>query len=236
MHVEKPMIRMEYNTQRNKLKITDYGRNVCKLIEFAKTIEDREKRNQVANIIVNVMSQVNPNAKDNADYKHKLWDHLMILSNYELDVDCPYEIDKEATVQFTPKPLKYKNHKIKYRHYGKFMEDMINKTIDYPEGEEKEYLTELIAHHLKKSYLTWNRDTVNDELIYEQLNELSNGKLKLGEDFEFLQTKDYLEQSVKVVVSPNSQAKPKKKTNTAKNSGKSKNKNKRSQQKKSSNK
>ena len=235
MHVEKPIERMEYNTQRKKLKITDYGRNVCKLIEFAKTIENREKRNQVANIIINVMSQVNPNAQDNIDYKHKLWDHLMILSNYELDVDCPYEINKENTVQFTPKPLKYKNHRIKYRHYGKFMEDMINKAIEYPEGEEKEYLTELIAHHLKKSYLTWNRDTVNDELIYEQMDAMSGGKLKVSEDFKLLQTKDYLEQPVKMVVtSPNSQAKPKKKNNAAKN--KVKNKNKRSQQKKSSSK
>lgn len=180
------------------------------------------------------MSQVNPNAQDNIDYKHKLWDHLMILSNYELDVDCPYEINKENTVQFTPKPLKYKNHKIRYRHYGKFMEDMINKTIEYPEGEEKEYLTELIAHHLKKSYLTWNRDTVNDELIYEQMDEMSGGKLKVNEDFKLLQTKAYIDQPAKAAVaSPNSQAKPKKKS---KNNSKNKNKNKRSQQKKSSNK
>ena len=104
---------MEYNTQRTKLKITDYGRNVVKLIEFAKTVEDRDKRNKIADIIVNVMSQVNLTAKDCVDYKHKLWDHLMILSNYELDVDCPYQINKEdTTVNFTPKPLKYKNHKI----------------------------------------------------------------------------------------------------------------------------
>ena len=94
---------MEYNTQREKLKIIDYGRNVVKLIEFAKTIEDRDKRNKVANIIINVMSQVNATAKDCVDYEHKLWDHLMILSNYELDVDCPYAIAKDTSVNFTPK-------------------------------------------------------------------------------------------------------------------------------------
>ena len=113
---------MEYNTRREKLKIPDYGRSVCKLIEFAKTVQDRTKRNQIANIIVNVMSQVNPTVKETADYKHKLWDHMMIIANYELDVDCPYEITREsASVDFVPKALKYSKHRIRYRHYGKIM-------------------------------------------------------------------------------------------------------------------
>ncbi len=186
---------MEYNTQRTKLKITDYGRNVVKLIEFAKTVEDRDKRNKIADIIVNVMSQVNLTAKDCVDYKHKLWDHLMILSNYELDVDCPYQINKEdTTVNFTPKPLKYKNHKIKYRHYGKNMEAIIDKTVEYPEGEEKNCLVELITHQLKRSYLTWNIDTVDDNLIYQHLEELSKNELKLPEGFELKKTREYLTQ------------------------------------------
>lgn len=221
---------MEYNTQREKLKITDYGRNVCKLIEYAKTIKDRDKRNIVAKIIINVMSQVNPTAKDNENYEEKLWDHLMIMSNYELDVDCPYAISKEATVNFTPQPIKNQQGRIRYRHYGKFLENMVNKAKQLPDGEEKEYLTELIAHNMKLFYLTWNRDTVNDELIFEQFSELTNNELKLKEDFTFLQTKDYLS-GVKAapLVTPNSSPSKKKKNNAAKNNGK---KNKRSQNKK----
>lgn len=225
MQVENIVKRMEYNTQREKLKIIDYGRNVVKLIEFAKTIEDRDKRNKVANIIINVMSQVNATAKDCVDYEHKLWDHLMILSNYELDVDCPYAIAKDTSVNFTPKPLKYKNHKIKYRHYGKNMEDIISKTVEYPEGEEKNYLIELITHQLKRSYLTWNIDTVDDELIYQQLSELSNNGLKLPDGFELKKTREYLAQIVPLdKKNASASNKTKKKTKIQTNSNKTKKK------------
>ncbi len=217
---------MEYNTQREKLKITDYGRNVCKLIEFAKTIQDKEKRNQAANVIISVMSQVNPHAKDNVDYKHKLWDHLMILSNFELDVDCPYPITRENTVHFTPERLKYKNHRIRFRHHGKFMENMIQKVIEYPDGEEKDFLIELIAHHLKKSYLTWNRDTVSDDLIYEQFNELSKGKLKLNENFQLLHSREYITPPTSTSNNIGNPNRPKKKTNLQRNTNNSNNNNK----------
>ncbi len=217
---------MEYNTQRSKLKITDYGRNIVKLIEFVKTVEDRDKRNKMAEIIVNVMSQVNATAKDCADYKHKLWDHLMILSNYELDVDCPYTITKDTSVNFTPKPLKYKNHRIKYRCYGKNMEAIINKTVEYPEGEEKKCLVELIAHQLKRSYLTWNIDTVDDGLIYQHLDELSKNGLKLPEDFELKKTRDYLAQITPAEKKAAAQSKTKKKAKAQANSNKAKKKNK----------
>ena len=122
---------MEYNTQRKKIQITDYGRNIYKLIEKAKAIENRERRNAMANTIINVMAQVNPQVKNDVEYKHKLWDHLMLMSNYELDVDCPYPISRENNIDFTPTPLKYQNHRIQYRHYGKVLEDLIEKIADY---------------------------------------------------------------------------------------------------------
>ncbi|MBR5783738.1 MAG: DUF4290 domain-containing protein [Bacteroidales bacterium] len=207
---------MEYNTRREKLKIPDYGRSVCKLIEFAKTVQDRTKRNQIANIIVNVMSQVNPTVKETADYKHKLWDHMMIIANYELDVDCPYEITREsASVDFVPKALKYSKHRIRYRHYGKIMENLVEKVSTYPDGEEKDYLVELIAQQLKKSYLLWNRDSVNDDLIASQFRDMSKGALKLSDDFQFVSTKECLAQLEKpvdaVVITPNTQPAKKKK-------------------------
>jgi hypothetical protein len=182
---------MEYNTKRQKLQITDYGRNIYKLIDYAKTIEDRDKRNAVAASIVNVMAQVNPKVKEETDYKHKLWDHLLIMSDFQLDVDSPYPISHDINIDFTPKPLKYKNNSINYRHYGKVLEDLIEKVSTYPEGEEKETLIELIAHQMKRSYLVWNRNTVSDELILEQFDRLSEGRLKLREDFQLLSNKEY---------------------------------------------
>jgi hypothetical protein len=182
---------MEYNTKRPKLQITDYGRNIYKLIEYAKTIEDRDKRNAVAACIVNVMAQVNPKVKEETDYKHKLWDHLLLMSNFELDVDSPYPVSHENNIDFEPKPLKYKTNHINYRHYGKVLEDLIEKVASYPEGEEKEVLIELIAHQMKRSYLTWNRNTVSDDIIFEQFDQLSTGKLKLRDDFQLHANKEY---------------------------------------------
>lgn len=182
---------MEYNTKRPKLQITDYGRNIYKLIDYAKTIEDRDKRNAVAACIVNVMAQVNPKVKEETDYKHKLWDHLLLMSNFELDVDSPYPVSHENNINFEPKPLKYKTNHINYRHYGKVLEDLIEKVSTYPEGEEKEVLIELIAHQMKRSYLTWNRNTVSDDIIFEQFDQLSTGKLKLRDDFQLLANKEY---------------------------------------------
>lgn len=189
---------MEYNTQREHLEFSEYGRNIKKMVDFALAIEDREKRTVVARAIVNVMSQVSPQSKDVADFKHKLWDHLFIISDFKLDVDSPYPmIRKEELAEANPEPLNYNGNYIKYRHYGRNMERLIAKVIEYPEGDEKDKLIELIAHNLKKSYLNWNRDSVNDELIYEQFNEMTNGKLKLSEDFQLLHTREYLSKNTK---------------------------------------
>ena len=155
---------MEYNTQREHLKITDYGRNVCKLIDYAKTIADRDERTQMAHLIVEVMSQVNPKVKERTDYRHTLWDHLMEMSRYELDVDSPYPITHEE-----------------------------DEKLIMPEGEEKSLLSQQIAHTMKRQYLQWNRDSVDDQLIVEQLTELSEGRIKLPEGFQFHDSKLYID-------------------------------------------
>ena len=184
---------MEYNTHREQLKITDYGRNVCKMIEQAKKIEDREKRTQTARAIVEVMAQVNPKSKERSDFRHTLWDHLMLMANYELDVDCPYPIHRQEENKVEPHPLHYNGNKIHYRHYGKALEDMITTVAAMPEGKERELLTEQIAHTMKRQYLQWNRDSVDDSLIVEQLRELSDGRLTLPEEFRFKDTSVYVE-------------------------------------------
>lgn len=183
---------MEYNTQREKIKISDYGRNIYKLIQYTKTEEDRDKRNQMAKSIVDIMAQIDQDSKDTDDFKRKYWVHLMILANWELDVDVPYDITPQDTVEFAPRPIVYNQRKIHYRHYGQIMEDMIKRVAEYPEGEEREELVKLISHAMKRDYLLWNRDTVDDELITMQLENMSKGKLQLPEGFEFMDFREYL--------------------------------------------
>ncbi|MFO8129484.1 MAG: DUF4290 domain-containing protein [Bacteroidales bacterium] len=186
---------MEYNSTRSQLFMPEYGRNVQKLIEYALAIEDREERTHFAHLIVNIMSQMNPKMKDSGDYKQKLWDHLIMISDFRLDVDAPFPYPSREVLKHPPKRITYKEEPIKYRHYGRNMEKIIQKAIDFEDGPEKDYLIRVIANHLKKSYLNWNRDSVNDELIFKHLEELSNGKLKVDKDFKLNETSDILARS-----------------------------------------
>ncbi|HOF46083.1 MAG TPA: DUF4290 domain-containing protein [Bacteroidales bacterium] len=180
---------LEYNTTRNNLIIKEYGRNVQKMVEFALQIPDREKRTEVAKAIIKVMSQINPNekerqTKESLDYWHKLWDHLFIISNYQLDIDAPFpkperDVEKSEVIHPT-----YNKSTIRNRTYGRNMENIIKTVAEYPDSEEKKMLTQNIANHLKKLYLTWNRDSVDDQLIFKHLEEMSDGKLKLDSDFQ----------------------------------------------------
>jgi hypothetical protein len=169
---------MEYNTSLPRMIIPEYGRNIQKMIDFAKTVKDREERNKVARAIIDVMGQLNPHLRDVTDFKHKLWDHLFIISEFKLDVDSPYPMPTPETFMTKPERVMYPSNDIRYKHYGKTVERIINKAKDYPEGEERNALIEQIANLMKRSYLNWNRDSVNDEVIINQLEELSKGKLK----------------------------------------------------------
>jgi len=186
---------MEYNTERSQLVIAEYGRNIQKMIEHVTSIEDYEKRTKSAKAIVNLMAQMNPQVRENEDYMHKLWDHLHYIANFKLDVDSPYPPPDKDTFQKKPNPIPYSDNKITFRHYGKYIEKIINKVSEMEEGEEKDYLIKAIANHLKKSYLAWNRDSVNDETIFKHLEKLSNGKLKLNEDQQLLSTNEILSRS-----------------------------------------
>lgn len=183
---------MEYNTQRSPLKIGEYGRSIQKMLDYAMTIEDRAKRNTMARMIVSAMAQICPQSKDLADHKHKLWDHLFIMSDYKLDVDSPYPIPIPQEQTNKPRALSYPDGKIEYPHYGKYIQKMITKISEMDEGKEKEILINRTAHYLKKSYLTWNRDSVDDKLIHENFSDMSDGRLKLTESFQLKQTKDLL--------------------------------------------
>jgi hypothetical protein len=151
-------------------------------------MEDKEKRTQFAYLIVEAMGRVNPAAKDTVDYRKKLWHHLFIMSNYLLNVDSPFEVPEQDFTTFKPSPMPYKNNEISFRPYGKVVEQMVTKVISMDAGEEKEMLIEMIAQQLKRAYLLWNVSSCDDETILRHFEHLSNGQLKLQDDFKLKST------------------------------------------------
>ncbi|MEO0404336.1 MAG: DUF4290 domain-containing protein [Bacteroidota bacterium] len=183
---------LSYNSSRQDLAIPEYGRNIHKMIDFAKSVEDKEERNKVAHAIINVMGQLFPYLRDIEDYNHKLWDHLHIMADYQLDVDSPYPVPSKEELNEKPGRVPDPQSKVKYGHYGKILEDLIQKASAYPEGDEKNTLSLIIANLMKKHYLTWNRSSVEDALIKNQLDQMSGGKIKLAEDVELIATQEVL--------------------------------------------
>jgi len=183
---------MEYNTTREILPITEYGRNIKKMIDYAITVEDREKRNRMAKTIINVMSQVNPQMRDNSEFRHKLWDHLFFISDFKLEVDSPFPLPSKIFIDHKPEKINYPTYNIAFKHYGNNIERIIKKAIEMEDGVQKDALVKTIANHLKKSYLNWNRESVTDEVIAAHLELLSGGKLKLGEEVRLSETRDIL--------------------------------------------
>jgi hypothetical protein len=170
---------LEYNTQREKLIISEYGRHIQKMVDFAVSLKDKEKRQKTSESIINLMGELNPQYRDVDDFKHKLWDHLFIISDFKLDVESPYPKPKIEDLFEKPDPLNYPNQKIKYNHYGKIIELMIEEAIIMEDLEVKEKLVLAIANQMKRSYINWNTNSVDDKIILNQLTILSNQKLSL---------------------------------------------------------
>jgi len=198
---------MEYNTGRNKLKISEYGRNVQKLVNLAKTIEDKDERTKFAKVIVQIMGQMNPQIRDSGDFRHKLWDHLHIIADFDFDIDSPYPEPSTDILEKKPESMGYSENDIRYRVYGNNIAKIINKAMDFEEGPEKDALIHAIANHLKKSYLNWNRESVDDEQIFEHLKTLSSGNLKLKEDLKLSSTNEILARNKKRKTTPPKQSK-----------------------------
>lgn len=177
---------LEYNSERKHLIIPEYGRHLQKLIEQATDIKDDEERNKAARYIIQVMGSLNPHLRDVPDFQHKLWDQLFIMSDFRLAVDSPYPIPSREVLQLKPEVLQYPQNYPKYRYYGNNIKYMIDVANKWEEGEMKSALVKVIANHMKKSYLSWNKDTVKDDVIFEHLYELSGGKLNLLQSKEEL--------------------------------------------------
>ncbi len=184
---------LEYNSERPHLIIPEYGRHLQKLINQAVAVEDRVERNKMAKYIIQVMGNLNPHLRDVPDFQHKLWDQLFIMSDFKLDVDSPYPILSREVLQLKPDKLAYPQNFPKYRFYGNNIKYMIDVANKWDDGDLKSALVKVIANHMKKSYLSWNKDTVKDDVIFEHLYELSDGKINLLESAEeLINTNDLL--------------------------------------------
>ena len=170
---------LEYNTERTKLIIPEYGRHIHKMIDQALACKDKVERNNMAKAIIGVMGNLNPHLRDVPDFQHKLWDQLFIMSDFSLDVDSPYPKPLKEVFSQRPEKLNYPQNFPKYRFYGNNIKRMIDVAIGWEEGEMKKQLIYVIANHMKKCFLNWNKDTVEDEVVFNHLLELSDGKLIL---------------------------------------------------------
>ncbi len=187
---------LEYNSEREKLIIPEYGRHIQKLVNHCIALEDREERNKMAKAIVHVMGNMQPHLRDVPDFQHKLWDQIFIMSDYRLDVDTPYPKPEREVLQAKPEPLSYPRSASKYRFYGNNIQIMIDTALTWEDGEMKDALVYAIANHMKKCYLNWNKDTVEDDVIVSHLEELSGGKLTLKEKDVLSDSKDLLKQKM----------------------------------------
>ena len=184
---------LQYNTKRTQLIIPEYGRHVQLMINQIMETPDREERNKMAKAVIGIMGNMNPHLRDVPDFQHKLWDQLFIMSNFELDVDSPYEKPQKEVLEQKPDRLEYPQKNPKYRFYGNNIISMIEVAIGWEEGDLKDALIYNIANHMKKSFLNWNKDTVQDEVILNHLMELSDQKLKVrDEDLPLTETEEFL--------------------------------------------
>jgi hypothetical protein len=172
----------DYNTTRKKLILSEYGRNVQNIVKYICDLPTKEERNKYAQVVIDLMGFLNPHLRDVADFKHKLWDHLHIISDFKIDVDSPYPKPTAEAIHFKPAPLKYPQQRIRFKHYGRTNELMIEKAKSLEDPERKQQMTQAIANFMKMAYVTWNKDSVADETVLNDLKILSNGELKLEEN------------------------------------------------------
>ncbi|MCL4640088.1 MULTISPECIES: DUF4290 domain-containing protein [Olivibacter] len=172
----------DYNSTRKRLILAEYGRNVQNMVAYICTLPTKEERNRHAQVVIDLMGFLNPHLRDVSDFKHKLWDHLHIISDFQIDVDSPYPKPTPGAIHAKPETLNYPQHRIKYKHYGYIIELMIEKAKKIEDPERKKTMVQAMANFMKMAYVTWNKDSVSDDHIVDDLKEMSNGQLVLDED------------------------------------------------------
>ena len=178
--------KLEYNTSREEMIITEYGRHIQKMINYASSRKTKDDRNKLAKAIISIMGNLQPHLRDVPDFQHKLWDQLFIMSDFKLDADSPFEKPSKEVLDAKPDPLSYPQSYPKYRFYGNNIKIMIDEAVKWDKGEMKEALIYTIANHMKKCFLNWNKDNVEDAVIFDHLFELSDGKIDIRKSDEEL--------------------------------------------------
>ena len=192
LSMSKQTVEFDYNTQRPRLIIPEYGRHVQRMVEHCMTIEDRAERTRVARAIIAVIGRLSPMLRNGEDGDHALWDHLYIMSDFKLDVDGPFPKPSPEELESKPDRLTYPKQRIRFGHYGKIVERFIATVAAMPDGPEKDNAVLAIGNLMKRQFLAWNRDSVGDEVIIKDLKELSAGELRLKDDVVLANTADLL--------------------------------------------
>ena len=179
---EKNSYRLMYNTERKSLKLPEYGRNVQKMVEYLRSIPDREKRNEQARAVIKVMETVNPQVHLQENYEQKLWDHLFIIADFNLDVDSPYPMPSPDKFTAPPAMIPIRKKPIRAAHYGRNIESIIDLIAGMEDGETKTAMLRSLAGYMRQQYLIWNKDTVSDETIFSDIEALSDGRIQVPEN------------------------------------------------------
>lgn len=176
----------DYNTQRKKMALPEYGRNVQNMVDFVKTIEDKEERSRAAASVIMVMANLNTSHfRDDTEFKHTLWDHLAIIADYDIDIDSPYPLPQRQSSS-KPNSVPYNQGELSFLHYGRIIEDMIKAVVDMEDGEEKRYWIGLIINQMKKTYVAWNRSHIDNDVVCADFVKLSGGKLSVPEGIKMM--------------------------------------------------
>ena len=170
---------MDYNTSRDPIKLREYGRNVQRMVSYLKGVEDKEKRNSYATTLIELMKQINPNLKDSQEYEQKIWDDLFIISEFDLDIDSPYPKPDASLLDRKPDRVGYSHNNIKYRHYGRSIEILIDQAMKLEDPAEIEGAVITIGKLMKSFYNTWNKESIEDEQVLKNIKSMSNGKLDI---------------------------------------------------------
>ena len=181
MEANENTIKLDYNTEREKLRMPEYGRNVLRMVETLKTIEDRKERSAQARAVVKVMERLNPSVRMDEHWEQKLWDHLFMIAGFDLDVESPYPVPTPEQLEVKPMPIPLKKRPIKANHYGRNIESIIDLIASEPEGEQKTAMIRQLATYMRQQYLIWNKDSVADETIFQDIEKLSDDRIKVPE-------------------------------------------------------
>jgi hypothetical protein len=171
---------MEYNTSRSIMSMREYGRHVQRMVDHVMTIEDKAKRQEQAKVLIDLMGILNPQLRNAEDYKHKLWDHLFLMSDFKMEVESPYPIPTKENYKKKPEPLPYPKRNIKYTHLGKNLELVIDKAMAEQDAEKKNGFAHAIAHYMKLAYSNWHKELVQDDAIRAELDAITDGSLEFS--------------------------------------------------------